>query len=54
MLSTLVLGARVAWALLLRRRGTELQPWLSQIDLRAEGHRPIVRLFAPRSGLSDA
>ncbi|MEE4464832.1 CDP-alcohol phosphatidyltransferase family protein, partial [Azotobacter chroococcum] len=53
-LSTLVLGARVVWALLLRRRGADLQPWLSQIDLRAEGHRPIVRLFAPRSGLSDA
>lgn len=52
-LSTLVLGARVVWALLLRRRGADLQPWLSQIDLRAEGHRPIVRLFAPRSGLSD-
>ncbi|MGV6473714.1 CDP-alcohol phosphatidyltransferase family protein [Azotobacter vinelandii] len=52
--STLVLGARVLWALLLRWRGADLQPWLSQIDLRAEGHRPIVRLFAPRSGLSDA
>ncbi|WP_152387305.1 CDP-alcohol phosphatidyltransferase family protein [Azotobacter salinestris] len=53
LVSTLVLAARVFWALLLRRRGAELQPWLSQIDLRAEGHRPIVRLFAPRSGLSD-
>lgn len=52
--STLVLGARVLWALCLRRRGAELRPWLSQIDLRAEGHRPIVRLFAPRSGLGDA
>jgi len=52
--STLVLGARVLWGVVLRRRGVKLQPWLSQIDLQAEGHRPIVRLFAPRSGLNDA
>jgi len=52
--STLVLGVRVAWALRLRWRGQELRPWLSQIDLRAEGQRRLVRLFAPRSGLRDA
>ncbi len=53
-LSTLVLGARVLWGVTLRRRGAQLQPWLSQIDLQAESHRLVVRLFAPRSGLNDA
>lgn len=53
-ISTLVLAWRAIWAITLRRRGAELQPWLSQIDLKAEGHRPVVRLFAPRSGLADA
>jgi hypothetical protein len=53
-ISTLVLAWRVVWAITLRWRGTDLQPWLSQIDLKAEGHRPVVRLFAPRSGLADA
>jgi phosphatidylglycerophosphate synthase len=53
-ISTLVLAWRVIWAIMLRRQGADLQPWLSQIDLKAEGHRPVVRLFAPRSGLTDA
>ncbi|QUN70791.1 CDP-alcohol phosphatidyltransferase family protein [Pseudomonas sp. BYT-1] len=54
LISTLVLAVRVIWAISLRKRGAELQPWLTQVDLKAERHRPVVRLFAPRSGLHDA
>lgn len=54
LISTLVLAVRVLQALLLRRRGAQLEPWLSRIDPQAEGHRPMVRLFAPHSGLGDA
>jgi len=54
LISTLVLAVRVIWAIALRQRGADLQPWLSQVDLKAERHRPVVRLFAPRSGLNDA
>ncbi|WP_449104075.1 CDP-alcohol phosphatidyltransferase family protein [Pseudomonas veronii] len=54
LISTLVLAVRVIWAIILRKRGADLQPWLSQVDLKAERHRPVVRLFAPRSGLKDA
>ncbi|WP_332873481.1 CDP-alcohol phosphatidyltransferase family protein [Pseudomonas synxantha] len=54
LISTLVLAVRVIWAIILRKRGADLQPWLTQIDLKAERHRPVVRLFAPRSGLHDA
>ncbi|MBB3104432.1 CDP-alcohol phosphatidyltransferase family protein [Azomonas macrocytogenes] len=53
-ISTLVLAVRLGWALVLKQRGTQLQSWLSQIDPQADGHRPVVRLFAPRSGLADA
>lgn len=53
LVSTVVLAVRVVWAIILRTRGAELQPWLSQVDLRTESHKPVVRLFAPRSGLND-
>lgn len=53
-ISTLVLAVRVIQGITLRSHGQKLEPWLSQIDLQAEGRRPVVRLFAPRSGLSDA
>lgn len=53
-ISTLILGVRVIQGIVLRLRGETPQPWLSQIDLRTEGRRLIVRLFAPRSGLNNA
>jgi phosphatidylglycerophosphate synthase len=54
LISTLVLAVRVTWAIILRKLGADLQPWLSQVDLKAERQRPVVRLFAPRSALKDA
>jgi hypothetical protein len=52
--STLILGVRTASALVSKRRGQPVQPWLSRIDMTTERDRLIVRLFAPRSGLNDA
>jgi phosphatidylglycerophosphate synthase len=52
--STLILGMRTISALVLKRRGQPVQPWLSRVDMATERDRLIVRLFAPRSGLNDA
>ncbi len=52
-ISSLVLAGRLLQALYLRHQGIDIQPWLTLIDLERESQKPVVRLFAPRSGLAD-